>query len=107
MLSFQMKIILHYSGKAPGQVMLYESALRSEIPALMAGNLGIPHPQSLLLSQEPIPSNVVTHGKVSTKLCYGLEKAVKEIGGLETIMYLVAKVIRTRLNSVVHKLIGQ
>ncbi|XP_078313286.1 lysosomal-trafficking regulator-like isoform X5 [Crassostrea virginica] len=89
----RMKIILHYSGKAPGQVMLYESALRSEIPALMAGNLGIPHPQSLLLSQEPIPSNVVTHGKVSTKLCYGLEKAVKEIGGLETIMYLVAKIV--------------
>lgn len=72
--------------------MLYESALRSEIPTLMAGNLGIPQPQSQLLSQQPLLSDVVTHGKVATKLCYGLEKAVKEVGGMETIMYLVAKV---------------
>lgn len=72
--------------------MLYESALRSEIPALMAGNLGIPQPQSQLLSQQPLLSDVVTYGKVATKLCYGLEKAVKEVGGMESIMYLVAKV---------------
>lgn len=85
--------MLHYSGRSPGQVMLYESALRSEIPVLMAGNLGIPQPQSQLLSQQPLLSDVVTHGKVATKLCYGLEKAVKEVGGMETIMYLVAKIV--------------
>ncbi|XP_061172369.1 lysosomal-trafficking regulator-like isoform X2 [Saccostrea echinata] len=89
----RMKIMLHYSGGNPDQVLLYESALRSEIPALMAGNLGIPQPQSLLLCQQPLPTGVMTHGKVATKLCYGLEKAVKEVGGMEAIMYLVAKTV--------------
>lgn len=32
------------------------------------------------------------YGKVVIKLCYGLEKAVKEVGGMEIIMYLVVKV---------------
>lgn len=85
--------MLHYSGVSPDHVLLYESALRSEIPTLMAGNLGIPQPMSLLLCQQPLLTDVVTRGKVATKLCYGLEKAVKEVGGMEAIMYLVAKVL--------------
>ncbi|XP_056022508.1 lysosomal-trafficking regulator-like isoform X3 [Ostrea edulis] len=89
----RVRIMLHYSGVSPDHVLLYESALRSEIPTLMAGNLGIPQPMSLLLCQQPLLTDVVTRGKVATKLCYGLEKAVKEVGGMEAIMYLVAKTV--------------
>ena len=90
--TLQINLLLTYLPSTPNEVSYFDLAMRREMPALIAGNLGLPQPQNVLLSQFPTMDGVRLQGKLDQQTFYGLEKAVGEAGGIEALLFLVAKV---------------
>jgi hypothetical protein len=65
------------------------------MPTILASNLGLSHRQNTcnsLLSQKPITAQFTCQGKVIKHRHYSLEKALEGTGGMEAVLFLVAKV---------------
>ncbi|KAK3092886.1 hypothetical protein FSP39_008387 [Pinctada imbricata] len=91
--NLRVNLLVSYCPSSSYEAYYYDLATRQELPALIAGNLGLPQPQNILLSQFPMMDDVRVLASLEKQTCYGLEKAVTEAGGIEALLFLVAKIV--------------
>ncbi|KAL3873258.1 hypothetical protein ACJMK2_036396, partial [Sinanodonta woodiana] len=84
-------LLLMYNPKYSREISLYGAVSRGNMSGQLAANLGLT-PDMAMLTQQPKQINPTIQGNIRADINLSLEKAVEESGGLDAILFLVAKV---------------
>lgn len=92
---FQSSLILTFNPLMPDIACFYRNTSSQDMQ-ILGPNLGIPQCRDSgnLLIQQPITAQFTCQAKLVTHRHHSLEKALEGAGGMEAILFLVAKVNR-------------